>query len=99
MVDGAAGAVSCLEAVLDRTGYLAELQTSTDPQDEAGWRTCRSWSPWRASSSRTLSPTRAPRRPSTRVCRCRSLAGFLERVALVADADQMPGRRRTAWSP
>lgn len=34
VVDSGAGPATVLEAVLERTGYLAELQASTDPQDE-----------------------------------------------------------------
>jgi DNA helicase-2/ATP-dependent DNA helicase PcrA len=34
VVDGGAGPATVLEAILERTGYLAELQSSTDPQDE-----------------------------------------------------------------
>jgi DNA helicase-2/ATP-dependent DNA helicase PcrA len=34
VVESGAGPATVLEAVLERTGYLAELQASTDPQDE-----------------------------------------------------------------
>ncbi|MFE6780414.1 ATP-dependent DNA helicase [Streptomyces sp. NPDC057702] len=34
IVESGAGPATVLEAVLERTGYLAELQASTDPQDE-----------------------------------------------------------------
>ncbi|WP_329456076.1 ATP-dependent DNA helicase [Streptomyces sp. NBC_01497] len=34
VVEGGAGPATVLEAILERTGYLAELQSSTDPQDE-----------------------------------------------------------------
>lgn len=34
IVESGAGPATVLEAVLERTGYLAELQSSTDPQDE-----------------------------------------------------------------
>ncbi|MFD6418754.1 UvrD-helicase domain-containing protein, partial [Streptomyces sp. NPDC060194] len=34
VVESGAGPATILEAVLERTGYLAELQASTDPQDE-----------------------------------------------------------------
>ncbi|WP_030562269.1 ATP-dependent DNA helicase [Streptomyces aureocirculatus] len=34
IVESGAGPAVVLEAVLERTGYLAELQSSTDPQDE-----------------------------------------------------------------
>lgn len=34
VVESGAGPATVLEAVMERTGYLAELQASTDPQDE-----------------------------------------------------------------
>ncbi|MDQ0811693.1 DNA helicase-2/ATP-dependent DNA helicase PcrA [Streptomyces sp. B3I7] len=34
VVESGAGPATVLEAILERTGYLAELQASTDPQDE-----------------------------------------------------------------
>ena len=35
LVEGGMPPAEVLEAVLDRTGYLAELAASTDPQDES----------------------------------------------------------------
>jgi DNA helicase II / ATP-dependent DNA helicase PcrA len=65
-----------LEAVLNRTGYLAELERSHDPQDES-----------RVDNLRELV---AVAREYEEVTVDGNLAGFLERVSLVADADQIP---------
>jgi DNA helicase-2/ATP-dependent DNA helicase PcrA len=76
MVDDGAGPAAVLEAVLDRTGYVAELSDSDDPQDET-----------RIDNLRELvavaSEFEAADADGT-------LAGFLERVSLVADADEIP---------
>ncbi len=64
------------DAVLDRSGYLAELQASTDLQDESRIENLRELvSVAREYDSRSPEGT---------------LADFLEQVALVADADQIP---------
>jgi DNA helicase II / ATP-dependent DNA helicase PcrA len=76
VADGA-GPSEVLEAILERTGYLAELQESTDPQDES-----------RAENLQELVAV-AHEYESTEGSE--GIDGFLERVALVADADQIPG--------
>ena len=76
VADGA-GPAEVLEAILERTGYLAELQDSTDPQDES-----------RAENLQELVAV-AHEYESTEGSE--GIDGFLERVALVADADQIPG--------
>jgi DNA helicase II / ATP-dependent DNA helicase PcrA len=64
------------DAVLDRTGYLAELQASSDLQDESRIENLKELvSVAREYDSRTPDG---------------SLADFLEQVALVADADEIP---------
>jgi DNA helicase-2/ATP-dependent DNA helicase PcrA len=64
------------DAVLDRSGYLAELQASADLQDESRIENLRELvSVAREYDSQSSSGT---------------LADFLEQVALVADADQIP---------
>ena len=64
------------DAVLDRSGYLAELQASTDLQDESRIENLKELvSVAREYDSRNPDGT---------------LADFLEQVALVADADQIP---------
>ncbi|MFE2168916.1 DNA helicase PcrA [Streptomyces sp. NPDC059447] len=91
IVDSGAGPAVVLEAVLERTGYLAELQASTDPQDETRienlqelaavaleFEQAREAAATEAAENGTPAPG-----PGT-------LAEFLEQVALVADSDQIP---------
>ncbi len=68
-----------LEAVLDRTGYLAELAASDDPQDET-----------RADNLRELVAVAGEFEASAVLEEGPTLNGFLERVSLVADADEIP---------
>jgi DNA helicase-2/ATP-dependent DNA helicase PcrA len=72
---------SILEAVLDRTGYLAELSASRDPQDEVRVDNLREL----VSVAREFEEQRAGTDEAT------SLDAFLEQVSLVADADSIPG--------
>ncbi|HJQ43534.1 MAG TPA: DNA helicase PcrA [Jatrophihabitantaceae bacterium] len=71
---------SILEAVLDRTGYLRELEASRDPQDEARVDNLREL----VSVAREFEEQRAGTDEAT------SLDAFLEQVSLVADADAVP---------
>jgi DNA helicase-2/ATP-dependent DNA helicase PcrA len=75
--DGARGAAGdILEAVLDKSGYLAELRASADPQDEGRVENLEEL----VSVAREFEQTRPDG----------TLIDFLEQVALVADADQIP---------
>ena len=65
-----------LEEVLDRTGYLAELRRSDDPQD--------------ASRVENLAELHSVAGAFAADAPTGTLADFLERVALVADSDQVP---------
>ena len=65
-----------LEEVLDRTGYLAELRRSDDPQD--------------ASRVENLAELHSVAGAFVADAPTGTLADFLERVALVADSDQVP---------
>ena len=65
-----------LEEVLDRTGYLAELRRSEDPQD--------------ASRVENLAELHSVAGAFAAEAPGGTLADFLERVALVADSDQVP---------
>ena len=65
-----------LEEVLDRTGYLAELRRSEDPQD--------------ASRVENLVELHSVAGAFAADAPGGTLADFLERVALVADSDQVP---------
>ena len=72
--------------MLQRSGYLTSWRRASTRRTRAGWRTCRSSS---ASPGSTPSGSRPAAEEATR-SRRRRLAGFLEQVALVADADQVP---------
>jgi DNA helicase-2/ATP-dependent DNA helicase PcrA len=65
-----------MEAVLSKSGYLAELEASTDPQDESRVENLRELV--------TVATEFEEANPDG------SLADFLEQVALVADADEIP---------
>ncbi|WP_425954951.1 DNA helicase PcrA [Xylanimonas sp. McL0601] len=65
-----------LGAVLDRTGYLAELRASDDPQD--------------ASRVENLAELHAVATEFSETDPEGTLVDFLERVSLVADSDQIP---------
>ncbi|MFJ2177355.1 MULTISPECIES: DNA helicase PcrA [unclassified Streptomyces] len=104
IVESGAGPATVLEAVLERTGYLAELQASTDPQDETRIENLqelasvalefeqeRSQAAARADDDGTEGEgdgdgTDAAAAPAATP----TLAEFLEKVALVADSDQIP---------
>ncbi|MFJ9939186.1 DNA helicase PcrA [Streptomyces erythrochromogenes] len=90
IVDSGAGPAVVLEAVLERTGYLAELQASTDPQDETRIENLQElaavaleFEQAREAAAAEAPEGTAPAGPGT-------LAEFLEQVALVADSDQIP---------
>jgi len=72
-----------LEAVLEQSGLLAELQNSTDPQDES-----------RVENLQELVAVAIEyeEKPLTELPEGSeiSLAGFLEQVSLVADSDEIP---------
>src|SRR4051812_42015683 len=76
--DGTPAAV--LEAVLDQTGYLRELERSTDPQDESRVDNLREL----VSVAREFEEQRRSLGEEV------TLDAFLEQVSLVADADTVP---------
>ncbi|MBW5250741.1 DNA helicase PcrA [Streptomyces poriferorum] len=80
IVESGAGPAVVVEAVMERTGYLAELQASTDPQDETRIENLQEL----ASVALEFEQDRAEDEGAG------TLAEFLEKVALVADADQIP---------
>ncbi len=92
-LDGELG--DLVEAVLDRTGYRAELEASSDPQDLARLDNLNELVSVAHEFSTDLANARALAEgdedaqdedvPDTGV-----LAAFLERVSLVADADDIP---------
>ncbi|MEU9569421.1 DNA helicase PcrA [Streptomyces massasporeus] len=79
VVESGAGPATVLEAVLERTGYLAELQASTDPQDETRIENLQEL----AAVAMEFEQERGEDERGT-------LSDFLEQVALVADSDQIP---------
>ncbi|MFF7353434.1 DNA helicase PcrA [Streptomyces filipinensis] len=79
IVESGAGPATVLEAVLERTGYLAELQASTDPQDET-----------RIENLQELAAVALEFEQERGEGESVGLADFLEQVALVADSDQIP---------
>ncbi|MGX1546989.1 DNA helicase PcrA [Streptomyces adustus] len=80
IVESGAGPATVLEAVLERTGYLAELQASTDPQDETRIENLQEL----AAVALEFEQESGEGEPTG------GLSDFLERVALVADSDQIP---------
>ncbi|GAA4721912.1 DNA helicase-2 / ATP-dependent DNA helicase PcrA [Promicromonospora umidemergens] len=76
LVDQGAPPAEVLGAVLDRTGYLAELRASDDPQDEG--------------RVENLAELHAVAVDFGETDPEGSLTDFLERVSLVADSDQIP---------
>ena len=76
VAESGAGPATLLEAVLEQTGYLAELQASNDPQDET--------------RVENLQELAAVALEFEQEWPEGSLGDFLERVALVADSDQIP---------
>ena len=76
LVDGGAGPATVLEAVLEQTGYVAELQASLDPQDEG--------------RVENLAELVQVAREFEEASPDGSLTDFLERVSLVADSDDIP---------
>jgi DNA helicase II / ATP-dependent DNA helicase PcrA len=77
LVEGGMPPAEVLEAVLDRTGYLAELAASPDPQDE--------------SRVENLAELVGVAREFNERFPDGDVAAFLEQVSLVADADTVPG--------
>jgi DNA helicase-2/ATP-dependent DNA helicase PcrA len=91
MVDGGERPDVILESVLARSGYLAELEASDDPQDETRVENlaelvavAREFS-----DDPVAGPAAAPAVVDAGID-APGLGDFLERVALVADADQIP---------
>ena len=72
-----------LEAVLEQSGMLAELQASTDPQDESRVENLEEL----VAVSMEYEETSIDDLPEGSEI---SLAGFLEQVSLVADSDEIP---------
>ena len=78
--DEDAGVADLLEALLDRSGYVAELRESRDPQDETRVENL-------AELVAVAQEFDEARRETGEVI---ALEDFLEQVSLVADADEIP---------
>jgi DNA helicase-2/ATP-dependent DNA helicase PcrA len=76
LVEAGAGPATVLAAVLEQTGYLAELAASSDPQDET--------------RVENLAELESVAREFEIDTPEGTLADFLERVSLVADSDEIP---------
>lgn len=85
IVDSGAGPAVVLEAVLEQTGYLAELQASTDPQDETRIENLQELAAVALEFEQARGEAEGADGAGTP-----TLAEFLEQVALVADSDQIP---------
>jgi DNA helicase-2/ATP-dependent DNA helicase PcrA len=85
IVESGAGPAVVLEAVLERTGYLAELQASTDPQDETRIENLQELAAVALEFEQERGESAGEEGTGTG-----TLAEFLEKVALVADSDQIP---------
>ncbi len=94
MVDAGERADVILESVLARSGYVAELEESDDPQDETRVENLAELvAVAREFSDAGGSAAEPPGDPGTDAGQGEALptlGDFLERVALVADADQIP---------
>ncbi|WP_353951008.1 DNA helicase PcrA [Knoellia sp. S7-12] len=78
--DDDAGVSDLLEAIVEKSGYLAELRASHDPQDETRIENLAEL----VAVAREFDEARA------QTGEVNSLEDFLERVSLVADADEIP---------
>ena len=76
LVEAGSGPATVLVAVMDLTGYLAELQASADPQDQ--------------NRAENIAELEAVCREFEEANPGGTLAAFMEQVSLVADADQVP---------
>jgi DNA helicase-2/ATP-dependent DNA helicase PcrA len=95
LVEEGAETAEILEAVYARTGYTAELEASEDPQDGSRLENlaelvtvAREFAGDAAVADLAVEPEAAEPEPG--VPEPGSLGAFLERVALVADADSIP---------
>ncbi|MFI7010227.1 DNA helicase PcrA [Streptomyces sp. NPDC050145] len=92
IVESGAGPATVLEAVLERTGYLAELQASTDPQDETRIENLQELAAvaLEFEQENAAEEGAAEEGGAQAEASGGTLSDFLERVALVADSDQIP---------
>jgi len=92
LVDVGEPADVVLQASLARSGYVAALEDSTDPQDETRVENLAEL----VAMAREFVSDAGDDAPAADAPDPRSLDSFLERVALVADADQIPDESEQA---
>jgi DNA helicase II / ATP-dependent DNA helicase PcrA len=80
------GVAELLEAVIDKTGYQVELEESEDPQDATRLDNLREL----ITVAREFATVPPAIEDEETAPQAGSLEAFLERVSLVADADQVP---------
>ncbi len=80
LVDAGTGPADVLEEILSRTGYLAELAASVDPQDEGRVENLHE----------LIAVAREFEESALEAGTPGTVGDFLERVSLVADADSIP---------
>jgi len=93
LADSGAAADAVLEAALTKSGYLGVLEESSDPQDETRVENLAELVAVAREfvvEASTIDDEQAAAAVEDGDLRPGSLAAFLERVALVADADQLP---------
>jgi DNA helicase II / ATP-dependent DNA helicase PcrA len=93
LVDDGHEVAEVLEAVLERTGYRAELEASDDPQDATRLENLTELVTVAREFAHAMDGVEEvvePPEDERPVVEPGSLAAFLERVSLVADADQIP---------
>ncbi|WP_042401070.1 DNA helicase PcrA [Streptacidiphilus carbonis] len=97
VVESGAGPAAVLEAILEETGYLAELQASTDPQDETRVENLQELAAVALEFEQEEAAAEPADDPEAEPV-ATGLAAFLERVALVADSDQIPDAKQAGTS-
>jgi DNA helicase II / ATP-dependent DNA helicase PcrA len=96
VVESGAGPATVVEAVFERTGYLGELQSSTDPQDETRIENLQELASVALEFEQERGQAAAAEgdddggTDAAAAAGTGTLAEFLEKVALVADSDQIP---------
>jgi DNA helicase II / ATP-dependent DNA helicase PcrA len=89
-----------VEAILTKSGYLAELEASRDPQDETRIENLREMESVAAEFEERLATGLLDEGGEVRDRPAEGrLVEFLEQVALVADADQIPGGKNGVVPP
>ncbi|GDY29260.1 DNA helicase PcrA [Gandjariella thermophila] len=89
LVDAGEDVAAVLDAVLDRTGYRAELEASDDPQDGSRLDNLTELVTVAREFTEGAGPVEEAEEAAD-VPAQDSLAAFLERVSLVADSDSVP---------